>query len=211
MCIRFVRGDCLNNNKRNLVNALMDKENPYITSYKLKEYGLNTYDVKTLVDDGIIERVRRGLYRWVLVESTYNEIVEIVNIVPDGVICLFSALSFYELTTYIPKEYNVAISRKTRKPILPKYPSVKIIYFSEERFKKGVVEVEIEHKKVKIFDLEKTVCDTIFYRNKIGLDIVKEVMDRYIAKPERNIQKLVEYAEALRVYNILKTYLEVLI
>jgi hypothetical protein len=33
---------------------------------------------------------------------------------------------------------------------------------------------------MKIYDLEKTICDVIHYRNKLGIDIVKEVLDNNV-------------------------------
>ncbi|MBA1335123.1 MAG: hypothetical protein HPY66_0745 [Firmicutes bacterium] len=45
----------------------------------------------------------------------------------------------------------------------------------------------------------------------IGVDIVKEAMERYILKPQKNLQRLTEYAEKLRILKMIKTYLEVLI
>lgn len=35
---------------------------------------------------------------------------------------------------------------------------------------------------VRITDLERTVCDAVKYRNKIGLDVCGEVIDNYLKK-----------------------------
>ena len=73
------------------------------------------------------------------------------------------------------------------------YPPIKIYYFSDKRFNIGVTTVCISGVDVKIYDLEKTVCDAVIYRNKIGIDIVKEVLERYVVKRERNLQRLMKY------------------
>lgn len=62
-----------------------------------------------------------------------------------------------------------------------------------------------------MYDKEKTICDLVYYRNRIGQDIVREALDKYISSKDRNIQKLMRYSEKLRVSAIMKKYLEVLL
>ena len=62
---------------------------------------------------------------------------------------------------------------------------------------------------VKIYDIEKSVCDAVKYRNKVGMELTSEVIKNYLMLNTRNIDKLVKYAKAMRVYNTLKIYLEV--
>lgn len=71
--------------------------------------------------------------------------------------------------------------------------------------------VDVDGYPVKVYDKEKTLCDLVYYRNKIGQDIVREAIDIYIRAKDRNIQKLMQYAGDLRVSVIVKKYLEVLI
>ena len=72
----------------------------------------------------------------------------------------------------------------------------------------SIMQKEISGYDVLITDLERTVCDAVKYRNKIGLDVCGEVIDSYLKKDNRNISLLHEYAQKLRVKNILTTYLE---
>ena len=65
----------------------------------------------------------------------------------------------------------------------------------------GVEETEIDGFKVKVYNLEKSVCDAIKYRNKIGLDVSSEILKNYLARKNRDITQLYEYAYKLRVGN----------
>jgi hypothetical protein len=47
------------------------------------------------------------------------------------------------------------------------------------------------------------------YRNKIGIDVMAEILNAYLTGPERNLSRLADYAKQLRVFNILSTYLNV--
>ncbi len=67
---------------------------------------------------------------------------------------------------------------------------------------------EISGHSVLITDLEKSVCDAVKFRNKIGLDVCAEIFHNYLAMPEKNISRLFEYAGQMRIKNTLKTYLQ---
>jgi predicted transcriptional regulator of viral defense system len=86
-----------------------------------------------------------------------------------------------------------------------------VLYFAEKQYRTGIKEINIQGNIVKIYDLEKTICDCIRYRNKIGIDIVKEALNEYIKKKEKNINKLIEYAKITGIYSITKKYFEVLL
>jgi hypothetical protein len=60
-----------------------------------------------------------------------------------------------------------------------------------------------------ITDLERSVCDAVKYRHKIGIDVMTEVLDNYLRLPQRNLSLLTEYAKRLRVYSTLLPILQV--
>ena len=72
----------------------------------------------------------------------------------------------------------------------------------------GITKKELSGYVVRITDLERTVCDAVKYRNKIGLDVCGEVIDNYLKMDTRNISLLNEYAGRLRLRTILTKYLE---
>ncbi|MEK0313893.1 type IV toxin-antitoxin system AbiEi family antitoxin domain-containing protein [Cohnella sp. 56] len=175
--------------------------------------GITHYHIKKLESQGEIVRVKQGLYR----HADHNnnnpieELVEVARLVPKGVICLLSALSYYELTTYNPGEYQVAIHRGGKKPKLPAYPPIKVVYLADTQYHLGISEVELEDGIVNIYDPEKTICDIVRYRMKIGIDIMKEGLRNYLHSPYKNITRLIQYADKLRIRTVLQKYLEVLI
>ena len=59
-----------------------------------------------------------------------------------------------------------------------------------------------------IFDLERSVCDAVKYRNKVGIDVMAEILQTYIKLPKNNISRLMDYSSKLRVRNTLSHYLE---
>ena len=184
----------------------------YARTQDLRAAGLHTTQIKKLANEGQIVKIKRGLYK--ATEHPMQdgeELVDASEIVPNGVICLLSALSFHGLTTYQPWEHYVAIHRDSAKPTLPDYPPIRIIYFSEAQYRIGITNVEVHGHHVKIYDAEKTLCDCARYRNKLGKDIVKESFRSYFQRPRRNVDKLMDYAKKTRIQSIVTQYAEVLL
>lgn len=107
----------------------------------------------------------------------------------------------------MPSATCIAIEAK-RKVRLPDYPPIDLYYWKKKNLEFGIIKKSISGYDVLITDMERTVCDAVKYRNKIGLDVCGEVIDNYLQKENRNISQLHEYAQKLRVKNILTTYLE---
>lgn len=161
--------------------------------------------LRTASHEGHILRLKNGLYAEA--ESLATNMIDVERIVPGGVLCLYSAFRHYNLSTIIPSSFCIAIEAK-RKVRIPEYPLIDLYYWKKEYLGFGIIERTIAGHKVRITDLERTVCDTVRYRNKIGMDICGEVLNNYLVLPNRNIPLLHEYATKLRVNNILNLYLQ---
>ena len=195
----------------NKIEKIFKENQGYARTKDIVNAGIHKHYLYELVEKGEISKIKRGLYRWNDYEiDSLHQLVEVNKIVPKGVICLLSALSYYELTTYNPWEYYIAIHRDEFKPKLPDYPPINIFYFADKQYNTGIEKVSIEGNTVKIYNLEKTICDCVRFRNKIGKDVVKEAINEYLRRKEKDIDKLLDYARITGVYNIVKKYLEVL-
>ena len=75
----------------------------------------------------------------------------------------------------------------------------------------GITEITAGGDSFRIFDIEKTVVDIIYYRNKIGIAETSEVLRNYLKRQDRQIDRLYTYAKMLRCESIVRTYLEVLV
>lgn len=158
------------------------------------------------VGRGELIKVRQGVY--VTPQSLVNTMVDVEKIVPNGVICLYNAWAYHKLSTTIPPSVCIAIETK-RKVRLPDDTSVQLYYWKKEYLHFGIEEQEYSGYKVRITDLERSVCDAIKYRNKIGLDLCGEVVRSYLKRTDRSLSKLYVYAKRLRVANVLNNYLEI--
>ncbi len=171
--------------------------------------GIHPRTLYKLLDNGIVEKISRGVYRLAELEAISNpDLVTVASRVPNAVICLISALSYHELTTQIPHEVSIAILRDSRNPRID-YPPISVHQFSSDSFSAGIEKHEIDGVEVKIYDPEKTIADCFKFRNKIGMDIVLEAIKIYRSRQQFNLEKLFMYAKICRVKNIMTPYLEV--
>ena len=157
---------------------------------------------------GDLIRLRHGVYA--APEALLNTMIDVERIIPNGVVCLYNAWTYHQLSTTVPPAFYIAIANK-RKVVLPQALPIELYYWKKENLEFGIMDADISGYKVHITDMERSVCDAVKYRNKIGLDVCAEVIRTYLKKPNRNLARLQDYAKRLRVFNTLKNYLEIAI
>ncbi len=197
--------------KQKKIIMIFKKKNGYARSKDLLGAGFHSRDIKSILKKGLIIKVKNGLYRLGNTPTISNQsFIDLSCAVPEGVICLLSALSYYELTTFNPTIISMSIHRKSWQPKI-KYPPVEFYYFSTKQFITGINEIEINNHRIRIYCPEKTICDMFRYRNKLGLDVAKEGLSEYLKLRDRNLEELLKYAEICRVKGLLKTWINAMI
>lgn len=186
----------------NIIDKL--KEKGYISTKELSYW--QEQQLQEAVRKGEAIRLKNGIYADI--DALANTMVDIRVIVPRGILCLWSAWSVYRLTTQIPNAYYVAIGR-ARKIVLPDYPEFQLVYQSDNLLSIGATRKTVQGYDIPIFDIERSVCDAIKYRNKVGIDVMAEILQNYLRRPDRNISRLMDYASKLRIRKTLNQYLEV--
>lgn len=156
--------------------------------------------------EGEIIKVRNGVYA--TLDSLAGGMIDIDAIVPGGILCMYSAWHHYGMTTQIPDSFYIAIDRKRRVRI-PEIIDITLVYQKNELLEIGRTNSVIEGIEVAIYNRERCLCDAIKYRNKIGIDVMAEILNSYLSYPQKNLSLLFQYAKQLRVYNLLSNYLEV--
>lgn len=186
--------------------------NGYSRMKGLREAGIQTRDIATAIQDGVITKIKPGLYR--LVDYPWDEhssFADVCHANKKAVICLLSAASYYELTTFNPPEVYVAVPNNTDKFIL-QYPPIRVYYYSDKYYNTGIESIKTHGGIVNIYNREKTIADLFRYTKKIGEDIAVESLKEYIRKRKTmNIALLIKYAEAGRVRKKIEPMLKVLL
>ena len=181
----------------------MENYNAFILASHAKDRSAY-YDILKSVRQEEMVRVKRGVYT--TPEQLANTMVDIDAIVPGGILCNISAWNAQDLTISLPQAYHIAVKRG-RKIVLPSYPEIILHRITDSIFDIGVEDKIINGYKVKIYNRERCVCDAVKFRNKVGMDVCSEVINTYLSLPDRNLSLLMDYAERLRVKNILEQYI----
>jgi len=173
--------------------------------------GVSRYTLYSMVADGMLERLSRGVYRLAELDPVTNpDMVTVAQRIPGGVICLISALAFHRLTTQIPHVVWVAIRRGVWEPKLD-WPPIRIMEFGEQAYGAGIEVHELDGVPVRIYSPEKTLADHFKYRKKIGLDIALEGLRLYVESEHTKIEELLAMARVCRVERVMTPYLEALL
>lgn len=173
------------------------------------QHNKEAYLLDMMLKNKEITRLKKGVYLH-NDYANYDERVLISKMYPKAVFCLFSAFNFYDLSTSLPVKHQICLSRNTKiNP--PDYPPIEVFYWSEKANQLGKTQITIDKEKITIYDIEKTVCDAIKHRNKIGEDITIEVVKNYVNHAHRDFEKLMRYAKILRIEKIAEQYIKPLV
>jgi predicted transcriptional regulator of viral defense system len=180
------------------------------TSQALK-LGIHPRTLYELRDTNRIVQLGRGLYR--LANATESEHLDLMTVamrVPDGVICLISALAFHEITAEVPHEVYLAIRHGKEQPRID-YPPVRVFRFSDETISAGIEKHKLEGVTLHIFNPAKTVADCFKFRHKIGMDVAVEALKLCLAREKTKPAQILHYARLCRVERVIRPYLEALV
>ena len=184
------------------------KTSSILRTRDLEAHGIWRANLRDYVEQGVLTRVGRGLYTLVGVEAGENHsLAEVGKRVPQGTVCLLSALRFHGLTTQQPHETWLALDGRARSPKTDSL-ALRIVRFTGSALSEGREEHVIEGVPVKIYNPAKTVADCFKFRNKIGLDVALEALRETWRGRRCGMSELMRYARVCRVANVMRPYLE---
>jgi predicted transcriptional regulator of viral defense system len=182
-----------------------------VTSRDLAAAGIHRQVLTRLVAEEQLERVARGLYR--LPEQSITEhhaLAVAAAAVPQGVVCLLSALQFHRIGSQLPSQVWMALDRRAWHPAL-RYPPLRIVRYTGAALTEGVESHVLEGRAVHVYDVAKTLADCFKYRNKIGLDVALEALREAWRARRFSMNALDRYAAICRVQRVMRPYVEALV
>lgn len=184
--------------KENIKN-IFGKHGGVMRTKELLENGIHYRMLRTLIAAGKVEKVRYGYYQW-QDEKSFSEASLIVSLFPDGILCMETALLYYDYTDRTPDQWHIAVdNRSGRTKFYIKYPKVKPHFIQQDRLSIGESQGEMDGIKINIYNRERVICDCLRNVNRMDGEIFNEAIKRYVVDPEKNIARLMEYAKKLGV------------
>lgn len=187
------------------IKELIKQNNGILTTKMLDENKIHRQYLKSLVDNGDLVKVARGLY--VTPDKDINEYYIVGEQYKSGIFSHNTALYFYDLTDRTPFELDMTFANNIR----VSNDMINAHYINKERLEIGLTLKELEDgTTVRVYNMERTICDIIRDRNKIDSQIFNTALKEYMKRKDKDLNRLYEYAKIFKISKILKMYLEVL-
>lgn len=192
------------------VISLFSDSNGYRSAAELKEAGITTVQIKELVNKGIVEHVSHGFY-W-LIDTTDGkpenyQLIEACMVNPRAVICADSACYYHGLIDKAPEKLSVATLKTDRSRMQLNFPVCRH-YYSNLAFEQDMETVETPYGQIRVYDIERSVCDCIRFREDVGAEMLDLIIDNFLARKSNQMERLLAYADAMRVGKIVRIKLK---
>lgn len=202
-------GICLS--KKEILKKVIENNGGIAKTSDFAANGIKKYEVADFCKEGVIERIRRGFYQLPQSKSITEEQL-IRELLPQGVICVESALFHYGYSDFSPREWSIAVPRTASRAVknIEEFP-MKAYYIQKGFFSIGKTMDDFNGVLLPVYDRERTICDCFKYRTKLDNEIFNKAVNAYTADEKKNLANLSKYAKAMKLYTKVMNVMEVLL
>ena len=188
------------------IKEKLNKTGGVITSKEIKNSNIPTIYLTRMVEIGEIIRADRGIY--IDSNGDYDEYYFFHNRCKVAVFSYVSALYLQGFTDIIPNEMEVTVYKGYNPHRIS--GNVRIHYVTKEIYDLGMTECQTMFgNAVKVYDLERTICDFIKNRSEIETELFSKTINKYVRYGNKDLNKLYEYSKKMKIYEKVKEILEV--
>lgn len=173
--------------------------------------GIRAVDVVSLCNAGYLDRVRHGYYQMAEQTETAEEQM-LATLIPQGIVCVESALFHYGYSDFSPRKWSIAVPRSVSRAkldvdVLP----VQTYFVQQDLYELGKTTGDFDGVTLPVYDRERTICDCFKYRSRLDNELFSKALNAYANDPQKNLNNLSAYAKKLRVYKKVIELMEVLL
>lgn len=173
--------------------------------------GIRAVDVVNLCNAGYLNRVRHGYYQMAEQNETPEEQM-LATLIPQGVICVESALFHYGYSDFAPRKWSIAVPRSISRArldvdVLP----LQTYFVQQDLYALGKTTGDFHGVTLPVYDRERTICDCFKYRSRLDNELFSKALNAYANDTKKNLSNLSAYAKKLRVYKKVIDLMEVLL
>ena len=173
------------------------------------QYGISKAMLYKLCTQDKIHRIVKGQY--ILPDDIQDELLSISNRSEKIILSHETALFLHGISDRTPFEHTVTAPSGCIPSVSIK-SECKVYYIKPELFELGKTTLKTPAgNDVTAYDLERTICDVVRSRNKLGTETFIAALKLYASSQKKNLNRLNIYAKQLRVEKVLRQYLEVLL
>ena len=202
-------GDCVD--IRTAAKNVIESRGGIAKSADFVAAGIRAVDVVNLCNAGYLDRVRHGYYQLAEKDEATEEQI-LATLIPQGVVCVESALFHYGYSDFAPRKWSVAVPRTISRStldvdILP----LQTYFVQQDLYELGKTTGDFDGVTLPVYDRERTICDCFKYRSRLDNELFSKALNAYANDPKKNLSNLSVYAKKLRVYKKVIELMEVLL
>lgn len=202
-------GDCVDN--RELVKEVIATKGGVAKSADFVAAGLRAVDVVNMCNAGFLERVRHGYYS-LAERDVVSEERLLATLVPQGIVCVESALFYYGYSDFAPRKWSIAVPRTISRARLKVDVLVLQPYYVQDNlYELGKTTGDFQGIDLFVYDRERTICDCFKYRSRLDNEMFAKALNAYANDTKKNLKNLSAYARKMRVYKKVTELMEVLL
>lgn len=188
---------------------LAKENNGYISTHLLTKHNIARVYLSQMVETNQLVKVTRGLY--MLPDYFEDEFYKYQFTNNTAYFSLETALYLHGLNNRIPMTYQLFVPNHYNGN-LQKNKNVELIYVNPTVLSLGSIEIDSPYgNKIKTYDIDKTICDIIKYKNRIDSEIFSKALKEYVKLKNKNINHLILYAKKMNIEKEVRKYMEVLL
>lgn len=173
------------------------------------EHGISKAMLYKLCKNEKIHRIVKGQY--ILPDELQDELLSISKRSDQIIFSHETALFLHGISDRTPFEHTITAPSDCA-PSAAIKAECKVYYIKPELFALGKSALPTPAgNMIPVYDLERTICDVVRSRNKLGTETFFTALKMYASNPKKDLNRLNAYATQLRAANILRQYLEVLL
>lgn len=173
--------------------------------------GMRAVDIVNMCNAGFLDRVRHGYYQLAEQPSASEEQL-LATLIPQGIVCVESALFHYGYSDFTPRKWSIAVPRSMSRAKLDVDVLVlQPYYVQQDLYELGKTTDNFDGVMLSVYDRERTICDCFKYRSRLDNEMFNKALNAYANDKKKNLNNLSAYAKKLRVYKKLTDLMEVLL
>ena len=181
-----------------LIQEEMKKNGGFMRTAQLYELHMDYRKIQKFVEEGVLERIKNGCYGMGVSKQSEEDMV--AELFTDGVLCMESALYYQGYIAVRPACWHIAVDKNTSKSRFKmKYPLIQPYYAEPEVLKLGVEKIAVGSREMWIYNKERMICDCLKFEEKLERNVLQQAVLMYLREPQKDIQRLMEYAKERKV------------
>ena len=189
-----------------IIESIMKMNNGYVTSKELDNFGIHRMYLNTMWKKDIVEKVANGIY---IDSSKIEDSYYVFSLnMPNTIFSHMTALYFHGLSIKAPNDkYDITVRKTYNSKHLKNH---NVFYVSDDLYELGLTEVETPMgNKVRVYDIERCICDIIRSKNRMDSELVKYSIREYIKRKDKHLIKLSKYADKMGIKKEVMDYMEI--